>query len=93
MGDRVLLVVAEDKGELVAGALNLIGGETLYGRNWGCVQLAHYDALHFEACYYQVSYVTYFHNRVDVPTTFRNIHSFTAFLLISVDIVGSYVVL
>jgi predicted N-acyltransferase len=55
MGDRVLLVVAEDKGELVAGALNLIGGETLYGRNWGCAQLAHYDALHFEACYYQVS--------------------------------------
>jgi predicted N-acyltransferase len=54
MGDRVLLVVAEDKGELVAGALNLIGGDTLYGRNWGCKEYAHYHALHFEACYYQV---------------------------------------
>lgn len=54
MGDRVLLVVAEDKGKLVAGALNLIGGDTLYGRNWGCAEYAHYNSLHFEACYYQV---------------------------------------
>lgn len=54
MGDRVLLVTAEDKGDLVAGALNLIGGDTLYGRNWGCKEYAHYHALHFEACYYQV---------------------------------------
>ncbi|KAG0590537.1 hypothetical protein M758_1G114000 [Ceratodon purpureus] len=53
MGDRVLLVVAEDKGDLVAGALNLIGGDTLFGRNWGCKEYAHYHALHFEACYYQ----------------------------------------
>ncbi|KAH9565984.1 hypothetical protein CY35_04G108000 [Sphagnum magellanicum] len=53
MGDRVLLVIAEENGKLVAGALNLIGGDTLFGRNWGCSNEAHYHALHFEACYYQ----------------------------------------
>jgi predicted N-acyltransferase len=49
--DRVLLVMAEDRGRLVAGALNLIGGDRLYGRNWGAE--GDYRFLHFEACYYQ----------------------------------------
>ncbi|KAK9928856.1 hypothetical protein M0R45_025975 [Rubus argutus] len=53
MGDQVLLVVAEEGGELVAGALNLIGGDTLFGRLWGCHPRAYYPNLHFEACYYQ----------------------------------------
>ncbi|GAV64919.1 LOW QUALITY PROTEIN: DUF482 domain-containing protein, partial [Cephalotus follicularis] len=53
MGDQVLLVVAEEGNELVAGALNLIGGETLFGRLWGCHPKAYYPSLHFEACYYQ----------------------------------------
>lgn len=53
MGDHVLLVTAEDGGEIVAGALNLIGGDTLYGRLWGCLPRAYYPSLHFEACYYQ----------------------------------------
>jgi len=51
MADRVALVMAEHDGEWVAGALNLIGGDTLYGRNWGCT--ARFKNLHFEACYYQ----------------------------------------
>ena len=50
--DRVLLVVAEEEdGTPVAGALNLIGEDALYGRNWGCDK--QYDSLHFELCYYQ----------------------------------------
>ncbi|XP_039164760.1 uncharacterized protein LOC120291456 isoform X1 [Eucalyptus grandis] len=53
MGDQVLLVVAEEGDELVAGALNLIGGDTLYGCLWGCHPKAYYPNLHFEACYYQ----------------------------------------
>ncbi|KAI4367056.1 hypothetical protein MLD38_022837 [Melastoma candidum] len=53
MGDNVLLVVAEEGDELVAGALNLIGGDTIYGRLWGCHPRAYYPSLHFEACYYQ----------------------------------------
>jgi predicted N-acyltransferase len=51
MADRILLVMAEQDGEAVAGAFNLIGGDTLYGRNWGSDGA--YRFLHFEACYYQ----------------------------------------
>ncbi len=51
LADRVMLVMAEHNGNPVGGALNLIGGDTLYGRYWGC--LDHYRFLHFEACYYQ----------------------------------------
>ena len=51
LADKILLVIAEDGDTLVGGALNMIGGDTLYGRYWGC--LDHYRFLHFEACYYQ----------------------------------------
>jgi uncharacterized protein len=51
LADRILLVVAEQDGEPVAGALNLIGRDALYGRNWGSDGA--YKFLHFEACYYQ----------------------------------------
>ena len=51
LGDQVVLVLAEDEGRPVAGALNLRGRDTLYGRNWGC--LGHFKFLHFELCYYQ----------------------------------------
>ncbi len=49
--DRVLLVMAKKGARYVAGALNLIGSDTLYGRNWGCV--VDVPFLHFEACYYR----------------------------------------
>lgn len=51
MADRVLLVLAAQDGRWVAGALNLIGADTLYGRYWGCVKDIAF--LHFELCYYQ----------------------------------------
>ena len=51
LGDRVVLMLAENQGKLVAGALNLAGTDTLYGRNWGCV--ADFPFLHFELCYYR----------------------------------------
>ncbi|MEO6040955.1 MAG: GNAT family N-acetyltransferase [Croceibacterium sp.] len=51
MGDRVLLVLAYADGLPIAGALNFIGAEALYGRYWGC--LADKPFLHFELCYYQ----------------------------------------
>src|SRR3546814_15579845 len=51
MADKVVLVIAEAGNRIVAGALNLRGTDTLYGRNWGCS--AHYPFLHFEACHYQ----------------------------------------
>jgi len=51
LGDRVVLILAEKAGEPIAGALNLRGTDTLYGRNWGAS--AAYPFLHFETCYYQ----------------------------------------
>ncbi|SFJ74864.1 GNAT family N-acetyltransferase [Jannaschia pohangensis] len=51
MRDDVLLVLAERDGVAVAGALNFIGRDVLYGRYWGCVE--HHPMLHFELCYYQ----------------------------------------
>ena len=51
MRDDILLVLAERQGRWVAGALNFIGRETLFGRYWGCVE--DHPCLHFELCYYQ----------------------------------------
>jgi predicted N-acyltransferase len=51
MADRCLLVMARRGGAYVAGALNLIGGDCLYGRYWGATE--HHPFLHFELCYYQ----------------------------------------
>lgn len=50
MRDDVLLVLALRDGRPIAGALNFIGRDTLFGRYWGCVE--HHDCLHFELCYY-----------------------------------------
>src|SRR5579875_438169 len=51
LGGRVVLMLAEKDGVPVAGALNLAGSDTLYGRNWGC--RGDWPFLHFELCYYQ----------------------------------------
>ena len=51
MADKVLLILAERNGRPIAGALNLIGGDALYGRYWGCTEDVPF--LHFELCYYQ----------------------------------------
>ncbi|HQY73568.1 MAG TPA: GNAT family N-acetyltransferase [Aestuariivirga sp.] len=51
MGPHVLLILARREGRIIAGALNFIGSEALYGRNWGASE--HHDFLHFETCYYQ----------------------------------------
>jgi uncharacterized protein len=51
MRAHTLLVMAKRDGKYIAGALNFIGGDTLYGRNWGCLE-SHAN-LHFETCYYQ----------------------------------------
>jgi hypothetical protein len=51
MSGRVLLIMAEQDGGFVGGALNLIGGDTLYGRYWGCLET--FKFLHFEVCYYR----------------------------------------
>jgi uncharacterized protein len=51
MPENVVLVMAQHGSKYVAGALNLLGKETIYGRNWG--SYGDYKFLHFECCYYQ----------------------------------------
>lgn len=51
MPDQVLLVMARREGRYIAGALNLVGADTLYGRYWGAIE--HHPFLHFEVCYHQ----------------------------------------
>tara|TARA_R110002020_G_scaffold35743_5_gene107803 strand:+ start:737 stop:1975 length:1239 start_codon:yes stop_codon:yes gene_type:complete len=51
MAEDVLLVMARREGRFVAGAINFIGGDCLYGRHWGCVE--DHPFLHFEVCYHQ----------------------------------------
>jgi predicted N-acyltransferase len=51
MGERILLILAFDGAQPIAGALNFVGGEALYGRYWGC--LVDKPFLHFELCYYR----------------------------------------
>ena len=51
LGNRLLLVLASQDGEPIAGALNFIGTDALYGRYWGCTKDVRF--LHFELCYYQ----------------------------------------
>ena len=51
MGEDILLVMAKRGGRYIAGAINFIGSDTLYGRNWGCIE--DHPFLHFEVCYHQ----------------------------------------
>ncbi len=51
LADRILLVLAKRNSRWIAGALNLMGDMTLYGRNWGALEQIPF--LHFELCYYQ----------------------------------------
>jgi predicted N-acyltransferase len=51
MADRILLVMARRAGRWIAGAINFLGSDTIYGRNWGALE--HHPFLHFELCYYQ----------------------------------------
>ncbi len=51
ISSKILLIIAKKEGEIIAGALNFIGEDTLYGRNWGSI--LDIPFLHFELCYYQ----------------------------------------
>jgi predicted N-acyltransferase len=51
MRDDILLILCQREGRWIAGALNFIGSDALYGRYWGCAE--DHACLHFETCYYQ----------------------------------------
>ena len=51
MADKIVLMMARRAGRWIAGAINFLGSDTLFGRHWGCVE--QHPFLHFELCYYQ----------------------------------------
>ncbi len=51
MAENILLILCKRGSREIAAAINFIGGDALYGRNWGCIE--DHEFLHFEACYYQ----------------------------------------
>lgn len=51
MADDIVLIMASREGRYIAGAINFIGENTLFGRHWGCIE--HHRFLHFEVCYHQ----------------------------------------
>ncbi|HRJ68141.1 MAG TPA: GNAT family N-acetyltransferase [Beijerinckiaceae bacterium] len=51
MAEKIVLIIARREGRPIAGAINFLGRNTLYGRNWGAIE--HHPFLHFEVCYYQ----------------------------------------
>jgi hypothetical protein len=51
MAEKIVLIFAKRNENIIAGALNFLGKDTLYGRNWGSSE--HHPLLHFEVCYYQ----------------------------------------
>ncbi len=51
MADQTVLIMARRNGRYIAGAINFIGADTLFGRHWGAIE--HHPFLHFEICYYQ----------------------------------------
>jgi predicted N-acyltransferase len=72
MGDRALLMFAVRAGQPIAGALNFIGDECLYGRYWGCTQDVPF--LHFELCYYQAIEWAIAHGRARVEAGAQGQH-------------------
>jgi predicted N-acyltransferase len=51
MADQTVLIMAKRAGRFIAGAINFVGADTLFGRHWGAIE--HHPFLHFEICYYQ----------------------------------------
>ena len=51
LSENILLIMVKNNNKYIAGALNFIGGDTIYGRNWGCIE--DHKNLHFEVCYYR----------------------------------------
>ena len=72
MADKMLLVMAEHNNRIIGGALNFIGEDTLFGRNWGADTDIPY--LHFEACYYQAIEYAIKHGLIRVEAGAQGFH-------------------
>ena len=87
MADRVLLVMAKRAGRWIAGALNLIGSDTLYGRYWGAVE--EHPFLHFEVCYYQAIDFALAHGLKRVEAGAQGAHKLARGYLPQLDLLGA----
>jgi len=74
MPDQTLLIMAKRNERYIAGAINFIGGDTLFGRHWGCVE--DHRFLHFEVCYYQAIDFAIEHNLTYVEAGAQGGHKF-----------------
>ena len=74
MSEQILLILCRRGSKYIAGALNFIGDETLYGRNWGCSE--YYPFLHFELCYYQAMEYTIEHRLRSIEAGAQGGHKF-----------------
>ena len=72
MPEDILLILAKRQDKYIAGALNFIGGDTLFGRNWGCIE--DHRFLHFEVCYYQAIDFAIKHNLKKVEAGAQGSH-------------------
>ena len=72
MRDEILLVLAKREGRAIAGALNFIGADTLFGRYWGAVE--EHPHLHFEVCYYQAIDFAIAHKLACVEAGAQGVH-------------------
>jgi len=72
VANRLLLVMAQHDGAFIGGALNFIGKNTLFGRNWGATK--HIQNLHFEACYYQAIEFAIAHKLARVEAGAQGVH-------------------
>lgn len=72
MADQILLVLVKREGRYVAGAINFIGDDCLYGRHWGCIE--DHPLLHFEVCYYQAIEYAITHNLARVEAGAQGDH-------------------
>jgi len=72
MADRMVLILAKRSGRYVAGAMNFLGSDTLYGRYWGGIE--HHAFLHFEVCYYQAIEFAIAHKLVFVEAGAQGAH-------------------
>ena len=75
MPDKILLVMAKRAGRYIAGAINFICSQTLFGRHWGAIE--HHPFLHFELCYYQAIEFAIAHKLATVEAGAQGEHKLT----------------
>jgi predicted N-acyltransferase len=75
MADRIVLMMAKRNGRWIAGAINFLGSDTLFGRHWGAIE--HHPFLHFELCYYQAIEYAIIHKLKRVEAGAQGEHKLT----------------